>query len=164
MAQKARLYIAEALLILMEDQKFEDIRIQDLTKKAGVSRMTYYRYFADKSEVLDYYMNYIFDLFMEDDDKNGAPFNSIEHIIQCLEFFREYGHFALCLYNAGMEGIMLKAINKYMYNRLDGDERQSLKAYRYYSYAGTIYNCYMQWVVENFRTDVKSIAKIIQHA
>ncbi len=44
--------IYEALLQLMEKKEYKDITITDITKKAGVSRMAYYRNYADKDEIL----------------------------------------------------------------------------------------------------------------
>lgn len=44
--------IYEALLQLMEKKAYKDITITDITKKAGVSRMAYYRNYADKDEIL----------------------------------------------------------------------------------------------------------------
>lgn len=44
--------IYKALLQLMETQPYEEISITDITKKAGVSRMAYYRNYDDKDGIL----------------------------------------------------------------------------------------------------------------
>lgn len=44
--------IYKALLQLMETQPYEEISITDITKKAGVSRMAYYRNYEDKGSIL----------------------------------------------------------------------------------------------------------------
>ena len=44
--------IYEALIQLMEKKDYKDITITDITRKAGVSRMAYYRNYADKDEIL----------------------------------------------------------------------------------------------------------------
>ena len=48
--QKAKDYITEALLQLMEKNDYQDISITDITKKAGVNRVTFYRNFNNKDE------------------------------------------------------------------------------------------------------------------
>ena len=48
----ARTSICNAMLDLMETQQFETISITDLTKKAGVSRTSFYRYFDSVYDVL----------------------------------------------------------------------------------------------------------------
>ncbi len=44
--------IYQALIQLMEVKPYEDITITDITKKAGVSRMAYYRNYQKKDDIL----------------------------------------------------------------------------------------------------------------
>lgn len=151
---KAKKYIAQALIWMLLTDKLEDIKVKDICARAGVSRMTYYRYYNDKNEILEYYMETIFDDFLTEEMQHPElKFHTVEHIEFCLNFFREHGHYAHCLYDAGMEGVMLKAVNQYL----------SKKTFAMYAYGGAIYNCYMQWVLEDFKTDVHTIAQIIWH-
>ena len=52
----AKICLAEALIALMEQTPLDSIKIQVLAKKAGVSRMSYYRYFSNKIEILEFYI------------------------------------------------------------------------------------------------------------
>ena len=45
-------YIYEALVELMKQKPYHEITITDITKKAGVSRMAYYRNYKDKDDIL----------------------------------------------------------------------------------------------------------------
>ena len=45
-------YIYEALIELMKQKPYGEITITDITKKAGVSRMAYYRNYQDKDDIL----------------------------------------------------------------------------------------------------------------
>ena len=44
--------IYTALLKLMQTKPYKDITVSDITRKAGVSRMAYYRNFSDKDDIL----------------------------------------------------------------------------------------------------------------
>ena len=44
--------IYTALLQLMQTKPYRDISITEITRRAGVSRMAYYRNYADKDEIL----------------------------------------------------------------------------------------------------------------
>ncbi|HIS07210.1 MAG TPA: TetR/AcrR family transcriptional regulator, partial [Candidatus Choladocola avistercoris] len=44
-----------ALLLLMEKKPYEDITITEIAKKAGVSRMSYYRLYKSKDDILEQY-------------------------------------------------------------------------------------------------------------
>lgn len=49
--------ITQALLLLMKTQPFAQITITDIVKKAGVGRVSFYRNFAGKEDVLLTYLN-----------------------------------------------------------------------------------------------------------
>ncbi len=46
--------IAEAMKALVREKRFEDISIFDICEQSGVSRRTFYRYFSDKYEVIEW--------------------------------------------------------------------------------------------------------------
>ena len=50
--EKSRKYICDAMLMLLKKKKYDDITINDIVNKAGVSRMTFYRQFYDKKEII----------------------------------------------------------------------------------------------------------------
>ncbi|WP_285937990.1 TetR/AcrR family transcriptional regulator [Faecalibaculum rodentium] len=47
-----RTCIFEGLMLLLDQKKYEDITISELAEKAGVSRMTYYRTYENKEDVV----------------------------------------------------------------------------------------------------------------
>jgi len=51
-----------ALMILMKKKSFNEISITEITKKAGVSRMAYYRNYTVKEDIIT---NYLDELFAE---------------------------------------------------------------------------------------------------
>ena len=50
--EKSRKYICDAMIMLLKKKKFDDVTINDIVNKAGVSRMTFYRQFYDKKEII----------------------------------------------------------------------------------------------------------------
>lgn len=54
--QIARESIFTALMILMEQKNFKEISITELTKKAGVSRMAFYRNYNQMEDVITLYL------------------------------------------------------------------------------------------------------------
>ena len=52
-----RTCIFEALMLLLDQKKYEDITISELAEKAGVSRMTYYRTYENKEDVVVQFLN-----------------------------------------------------------------------------------------------------------
>ena len=64
--------IFTALLILMEKKPYEEITITDIAKKAGVSRMSYYRLYKSKDDILIQYFNEVFEALLEQAKKMGS--------------------------------------------------------------------------------------------
>ena len=57
-----RMNIGEAVAALLKEKEFDKIKISEITKKAGVSRMTYYNYYETKEQALK---DYLYELIKE---------------------------------------------------------------------------------------------------
>lgn len=51
--------IAQGFINLLKDNKFEEINITKITQKAEVTRMTFYRHFKNKDDVIQYILSTI---------------------------------------------------------------------------------------------------------
>lgn len=60
-ALKSQQRILEAMLNLMEEEKYDDITIKNICKKAEISRQTFYYLFNSKDEIVIYYLNDFFE-------------------------------------------------------------------------------------------------------
>lgn len=155
----AKICLAEALIALMEQTPLDSIKIQVLAKKAGVSRMSYYRYFSNKIEILEFYIEYILDEYLKVTEKTSAnEFQTYEHILDSLKYFFQYKGFICCLKKSGFGIMFLDKLNAYVkkqYNLLNSNE------YILYYYVGGIFNIYIQWITRNTPESAEEIASII---
>ena len=62
--------IFEALMLLLDQKKYEDITISELAEKAGVSRMTYYRTYENKEDVVVQFLKSQTDILLEQYEKD----------------------------------------------------------------------------------------------
>lgn len=60
MSVRSKTALAQALLSLLMTRDFNDITIQDITKKAGLSRQTFYTNFEKKEDILLYLLKGLF--------------------------------------------------------------------------------------------------------
>ncbi|WP_267201887.1 TetR/AcrR family transcriptional regulator [Limosilactobacillus kribbianus] len=56
-AEKAKHSLATALLSLMEEMPFDQIRVVDIADRADYTRQTFYQHFKTKEAVLEYYVD-----------------------------------------------------------------------------------------------------------
>ncbi|WP_268913600.1 TetR/AcrR family transcriptional regulator [Lentilactobacillus sp. SPB1-3] len=59
-------WIAQALLILLRDKPLDKITVTEITKKAGVARLTFYRNFDSKEDVIQYQSNQLFKQYLNE--------------------------------------------------------------------------------------------------
>lgn len=63
-------YITEALLQLMKKKEYENITITDIAKRAGVTRITFYRNFNNKDDVIKQYLKNVFSEYKWNDQSD----------------------------------------------------------------------------------------------
>ncbi len=161
--EMARIYLAEGLIKLMKKRNFEDISVTEICLRAGVSRMTYYRYFDTKKSVLDYYMMEIIEEYIrENEDANKKiDLHDINRIKQCFVFFKRYSEFALCLKNADLSSIMLDGLNKYMEEHAAETHADIIWRYHMYYFAGALYNVFIHWLESGMKESEETMAQIV---
>ena len=160
--ESAGVYLAHALIDLMEKKPIEEISITELTKKAGVSRMSYYRSFTSKQHILEEYLQTIVRRFRIEGEKGGylCKDHGYEQLLYAFRFFRQYSRFGLCLHNANLSSILLDGLNKYMDLYVLPPKAEFSKRCKTYAYAGALYNLYIQWLKDGMQESEEKMAEI----
>jgi AcrR family transcriptional regulator len=147
--------ITTALLELMQKKEFSKISITEIVQKAGVSRVTYYRHFNSKEDVLftyfgiakDKFLLSVLDLIMEKDWKA---------IVKAIFLtFKEKKEIVKSLQKAHLEHFFLDYLNAEFL------EKRPIPAgyndYFLYFLAGAVYNCCMCWLKSDCSDPVEQV-------
>jgi AcrR family transcriptional regulator len=62
---RSKMYLAKALLELMDEKSYENISIKELTDRAMLSRRTFYTNFETKEDILKYYIDTLVSEYIE---------------------------------------------------------------------------------------------------
>ena len=156
-----RMSIATALIQLMEDKPLEEITITAVVKEAHVSRMTFYKYFTSKQNVLSDYLYEIVNEYVEDAkaQKDIGEFCDYKHICHCFEFFKNHSVLIMTLIKAGMYNVIIEALNNYMDTYVAHDPDRS--CYDLYYYAGALCNVYIKWIEMGMKESPKEVAEVV---
>lgn len=151
----ASAYIKEnlfsALLELMKEKSFSDIRIQDITKRAGISRVSYYRNFTSKEDVLESYMNEETGKFHQEHSKD----NEKEFLIHLLEHLKQYKDQFELLYKNNLSYLFLNHIYQWCGPKKNTDDHEAyLKAAK----AFAIYGFIEEWVKRGMKGKTELVA------
>ena len=103
-------YIYTALIELMKSKHFNEISISEITTKAGVSRMTFYRNYPSKEAVITTRMDNIFDQYIN--TVILCPDNIYDNIYVLLGFWEKHSDLIKCLIKSDMESLLLEQFSK----------------------------------------------------
>lgn len=153
-----RMCIGEAMVSLMKEKSYSKIKILDLAVKAGVSRMTFYKYYHTKEEVLGDYLNEIISGYVDiyDNDPSG-DFPNYNNMLNALVYFDKYADFFVGLANAGLYSLLVDATNEYMENNIV--PKYGISLYKVYYFAGAILNTFIKWEENGKKESAEEIAK-----
>lgn len=157
-----RVCIGEAIFALMDKKEYKDIRISDIVKRAGVSRMTFYHYYESKEDALaDFFHEIVAGYIREciSEKETIGKFHDITSIVHALKYFDRYAGFILKLVDAKLYYIVIDAMNAYMKNRIQ--PRYKLPLYELYFYGGALLNVFIMWELNGKKESAEEIAGMV---
>ena len=137
--------ITNALIQLMESKPFGEITVTELVQKAGVSRVSFYRNFSSKQEILEKHLLLLIQEWGKTFEERGDPTYLAESL---LNHFYKYRAFYLLLYQQGLSALIYENIRAAC--KLD-EAQNNIERYAKSMVAGTIFG----WVDEWFRQGLK---------
>ncbi len=151
-------YIAESLLILMGTGSFEEIKINEITAKAGVNRSTYYRNFQSKNDIVVFYFkNIMYELLevLSEED------NSLEtYLFKMFSHFYNYKKELLLIYKQGLSNLILESFHEIFSNASRSSSLTFEERCKKYYHTGGIYNTLLLWFADEMCTPPKRMSEI----
>lgn len=160
----ARECMVSALTQLLETKPLSEISVTEITNKAGVSRMTYYRNYHSKEEIISSYLEDIFKAFREDTAsavEKGGFFQDYENILYCVHFFEKHQHFVRSLYRSGMGDLMMQSMTSYILGTYYTEDKGLVYYYKLQALAGSLYTIYIAWILRDTRDSAENMSQII---
>lgn len=162
----ARECMVSALMQLLETKPLSAVTVTEITKRAGVSRMTYYRNYQSKDEIFSSYLEDVFSAYRADvegwPDRGG--YQDSRNLLHCFRYFRAHSSFIRCLLQCGMGDLLLNALTRYVtdtYFAGKDRERDAGLYYRLQAFAGSLYNVYIAWIRSDTRESAEEMAAVI---
>ena len=152
--------IATALIELMKSEDFTSITITDITRKAGVSRMAYYRNYSSKEDILNQYMDDIGNAIHKRISKTVTPSELQEYYQSLFEQLGAHRDLGIPTHRAHLAELILQHINKNMALTFPPDGCGTRERYRHLFLAGAFYNVLMEWVKSGMQESSAEMASI----
>jgi AcrR family transcriptional regulator len=74
--------LADALVELMQEKRYDAITVQDILDRANIGRSTFYAHYQDKEDLLESSLEKVLDQFVEHIEYKGQPILSTEAFFQ----------------------------------------------------------------------------------
>ncbi len=152
--------IVTALIELMKVHDFHSITITDLTKKAGVSRMAYYRNYTSKEDILNKFVDEVGAGIHEKLPTIKTETDLYNYYYALLDQLSSYNDLAITAYNAGLGEVILSQITKQMALTFPPQSSTPAEQYRYLYLAGAFYNIFIEWLKSGQKESCSDMAKI----
>jgi len=148
-------YIEDALLYLMKKKDYKSISITEICEKAGVTRMSFYRNFDSKEDILKKWVNSVTDSFLADSEISYKNNSSREYFIKLFTHMEQHKDVCIELYNAGLIYIVKEQFDR-VFLEIHRDEYDEYKSF---FLAGGIYNVFLLWLINGCRESPSEIAE-----
>ena len=155
--------VVRALIELLKKKPMSGISVQELTHCAGISRMTYYRYFSSFEDIIKQYLSYLTGRFKRE-VLNGARFGSFiraENIELGFQYFAENHEFVLCLLQNNMGDLIRQNMIREELNLSYTSQTNNEEYYLTVAYASTLFGIYSKWLTDGMKEDTGKLTKMI---
>ncbi len=148
--------IETALIELLKNEDFEKITISNIVKRAGVSRMAYYRNYSSKEDILSSLINEFWNAL----ERTFTPMptlSQVDTIIKIFDTLKEYQDIYKVILKASKGDHILKSLNEFIFNVAPDDSLKS--KYSAYMASGLLYNIITEWIKNDFEISSEELAK-----
>lgn len=152
--------LSTALILLMKKTDYDRISIVDITRKAGVSRMTYYRNFASKEDILEQYMDTVAQSVHKTIVEQNAQADFYRYFCLLFEHLGRYGDIGVATCRAKLGEMILRYITKYMFETFPPDPADPASRYARHFMAGAVYNTLIAWLSDGQALPYTEVAKV----
>ena len=87
---RTKKYLYEALMVLLKEKTFEEIKVSDICEEALVNRSTFYSHYNDKYDLLDAFIKDVKISLKEELEKNNNITNTKEYYLEMLRIFFQH--------------------------------------------------------------------------
>lgn len=152
--------ITKALLKLMHEKSFSDISISEIIREADVARVSFYRNYDSKEDVLLTLVEDVLGQYGDALDGNETDYYTYWNVCRSFGYFKRYGDFVLDLNQFGYGSILLEKLNQFHEQIAGTMPNRSIERYQLYMYIGALYNTAVVWIQNGAKESVEDIAEM----
>lgn len=162
--QRVRAAIVRALFSLMDEKGFSKITVSDIVARAEVARVSYYRNFNSKEEVIEEYIDSLYRGLIASAPQQELSQLPTSRDMLSVRFESSFAFLAgqrrqvLGLYDSGFGTLVLDVMNRHTEEMFGGMPSSSPERYGLYLATGAAFNVLIRWLREGMRETPHELA------
>ena len=161
---KESIYLA--LIELMQKQEFNKITVVDIAKRAGVSRMAFYRHYDLKGQILTDHLDELFEQYHKEvsNIKNDVYSFGLHFFI----YFRKNHELVQAMIKANLQNELLSKFGFYLEKlfptifTIDILKQESMKDFEVTFIVGGLYNLLISWIKNDMIQTDEEMAQVVK--
>ena len=109
-------YITNSLFELMKAKPYNDISITEITDKAKVNRVSFYRNFTSKEDIIDKWIKSTTQKFLSKSDISYQRDSTLDYFTKLFTHLEKYKTEAMLIYNANLFNLLKNEFNNNLIN------------------------------------------------
>ena len=152
--------IVRALIDLMKEKPYEEISISEIALQAGVSRVSYYRNYGSKEDILTETLKTLMARFSE--EISAMPLHTPVRRIMTVFFriARENQAFFCLLYQAGMDRQLQEGLDSFILSSGHFPALDRRRTYPAYLFSGALFRLLIQWYAKGMTENDSELSNI----
>jgi len=155
--------IFTALSQLMGKEDYSIISITQITKKAGVSRMAYYRNYDCKEKIITDYFDYKFNKYLNK-EVSSKGVNVNKFLFHCFIFFRNNELLIKNMMKANLKDVIREKFSQYLkliYQDKDNNLLPNVSNYSICYITGGLFEVLIAWINNEMLESDEKISEIV---
>ena len=152
--------IVTALIDLMKTRDYNSITITDLTKRAGVSRMAYYRNYTSKEDIISKFADEVGASIHEKLISLMPKASVFDYFFELFAQLGAYSDLVLTAFHGGLGELIHTQITKNMALTFPPESNAPIDRYRHVYLAGAFYNIFIEWLENGRAESVSDMARL----
>ena len=163
--EKTRQTFIDVFCELYSQKPIEKISVKDITNKAGYNRSTFYQYFADIYELLDFVENDLLNYMKREFANKKASTHPIENAFHCLENSEHISVLKALLGDYGSTRFLKRLKKRNSFDRLELSlpEYNPLTPYLIEFYMSTALSLFRLWIRQEKDLSSEELFKLVDN-
>ena len=147
-------YITDALFSLMKKKDYNNISITEICEKAGTGRMSFYRNFNSKEDIIMKWIDDITNEFLQNSDISYKNDSTKDYFVKLFTHLNKYKERGKLICDSNLTHLLKSEFDKILLEIY----KTEYSSYKSYFIAGGIFNVYYYWLISGCKESPEELA------